>query len=171
MPIINKVKGDLVKLAKQGEFDMIIHGCNTHATMGAGIAPQINNAFSGLPLKVDEEYHIPVDSEERLGHYSECYAMSDDEKVEFSVINMYTQHYFRTKPDGSPAVDYKAISEGFTRLNADQVKLGLTKPHIKFKIGIPLIGAGLAGGHWEAIEEIINLTTPDLEITLVEYDG
>ena len=35
---MNIVKGDLIKSAKEGQFDVIIHGCNCFNTMGAGIA-------------------------------------------------------------------------------------------------------------------------------------
>mgnify|MGYP001795501660 FL=1 len=37
------IKGDLVKLAIKGEFDLIIHGCNCFCTMGAGIAKTIRS--------------------------------------------------------------------------------------------------------------------------------
>ena len=40
-----EVDGDLIKLAKEGMFDVIAHGCNCHSTMGAGIAPQMAKAF------------------------------------------------------------------------------------------------------------------------------
>ena len=39
--MINYVDGDLIKLAKQGRFDVIVHGCNCFCQMGAGIAPQM----------------------------------------------------------------------------------------------------------------------------------
>jgi O-acetyl-ADP-ribose deacetylase (regulator of RNase III) len=42
---MKKVKGDLIKLAKEGAFDLIIHGCNCFGTMGAGIARTIKSQF------------------------------------------------------------------------------------------------------------------------------
>ena len=39
------IQGDLIKKAKDGEFDLIIHGCNCFCTMGAGIAKGIKNNF------------------------------------------------------------------------------------------------------------------------------
>ena len=38
------IQGDLLQLAKQGDFDVIIQGCNCFCTMGAGIAKSIKNA-------------------------------------------------------------------------------------------------------------------------------
>ena len=35
------VRGDLIKLALAGKFDVIIHGCNCMRAMGAGIAKGI----------------------------------------------------------------------------------------------------------------------------------
>ena len=39
------VKGDLIKLALENEFDVIIHGCNNFVNMGAGIAKTIKQHF------------------------------------------------------------------------------------------------------------------------------
>ena len=39
------IKGDLLKLALEGKFDVITHGCNCFNTMGAGIARQIAIEF------------------------------------------------------------------------------------------------------------------------------
>lgn len=35
------ITGNLIKLAINGDFDVIIHGCNCFCKMGAGIAKQI----------------------------------------------------------------------------------------------------------------------------------
>ena len=37
------VTGDLITLALEGEFDVIIHGCNCYNTMGAGIARAVRD--------------------------------------------------------------------------------------------------------------------------------
>ncbi len=39
------IKGDLIKLALDGKFDVIIHGCNCYCTMGAGFAKAIQAEF------------------------------------------------------------------------------------------------------------------------------
>jgi O-acetyl-ADP-ribose deacetylase (regulator of RNase III) len=38
-------EGDLIKKAKEGEFDLIVHGCNCFCTMGGGIAKGIKREF------------------------------------------------------------------------------------------------------------------------------
>ena len=39
------VAGDSVDLARRGEFDVIVHGCNCFHEMGAGVAKAIRAAF------------------------------------------------------------------------------------------------------------------------------
>ena len=39
------IRGNLITLAKQGEFDIVAHGCNCFCTMGAGIAKSIKQSF------------------------------------------------------------------------------------------------------------------------------
>lgn len=39
------VTGDLLKFAQVGDFDLIVHGCNCHCTMGAGIAKGVKSLF------------------------------------------------------------------------------------------------------------------------------
>ena len=40
-----EVNGNLIKMALEGQFDVIVHGCNCHSTMGAGLAPQMAKVF------------------------------------------------------------------------------------------------------------------------------
>tara|TARA_R100001594_G_scaffold1048_2_gene4351 strand:+ start:6081 stop:6578 length:498 start_codon:yes stop_codon:yes gene_type:complete len=162
MPIINTVRGDLVERAKDGEYDVIVHGCNTHCTMGSGIAPVIANAFEGV-READEQFPVSRGSTMRLGHYSYAPAGNSFYPV---VVNAYTQHYFREKPDGTPAADYDAIRAVFEQLNVDIYET-YSDDHL---IGIPMLGAGLAGGDWETIESIINEVTPNLNIELVIFE-
>ena len=54
---MKKIKGDLIALAIQGEFDLIIHGCNCFCTMGAGISKTIKSKFPNAYL-ADKETKI-----------------------------------------------------------------------------------------------------------------
>lgn len=149
------IKGDLIHLAKQGCFDAIVHGCNCQATMGAGIAPQIAAAFEGV-READKNFHIPVGSIARLGKYS----VAPQKELALDVINAYTQFTFTGRREGKVDVSYEAIASVFSSLN---------EAYKGRHLGIPMIGAGLAGGHWEAIYTIINLVATDVEITFVVY--
>jgi O-acetyl-ADP-ribose deacetylase (regulator of RNase III) len=44
---IKYVKGNIITLAKEGEFDVIAHGCNCFCNFGAGLARDIKREFPG----------------------------------------------------------------------------------------------------------------------------
>lgn len=145
------IKGDLLALAKAGRYDVIVHGCNCFCKMGAGIAKQIAEQFPGVS-EVDQL--SAKGSRAKLGKFSCDYFF----KYKLTVVNAYTQYDYH----GDNNVDYDAIRKVFELINVE---------FFGKKIGIPKIGAGLAGGDWKRIEEIIDEVTPDVSIELVEYSG
>lgn len=146
------VKGDLIKLAMEGDFDLIIHGCNCFCTMGAGIAKTIKQKFP-------EAYQIDVETEKgdksKLGTIS--WAKTKIESGELIIVNAYTQ--FNWRGQGQKA-DYAAIRKVF-----QQVK----KNFSGLRIGYPAIGAGLAGGDWAKISSIIEEELSGENHIFVEY--
>ncbi len=148
MPIINRVQGNLLTLFADGEFDAIAHGCNCFNTMGAGIALQIAREYPEAH-EADWVHHTP--GEDVLGLHSHV------DTRHGRVFNLYTQF----RPGRQPGVE-KLVKSAFKLLDKLYSKR-------KLHIGIPLIGAGLAGGNWRIIEQGINEVTPHLNITLVEY--
>lgn len=143
--IMRTVKGDLLKLFKDGRYDIIVHGCNCFNTMGAGIAKQIKQQF---PKAFIEDCKTKKGDLNKLGTYT----FSDN------VVNAYTQYEYGR---GKTNVDYNAIKKVFTKINEDFKGK---------KVGIPKIGAGLAGGDWDTIKKIINKVTPNIEIEVVQYE-
>ena len=87
----------------------------------------------------------------KLGNYT-SYVTSQ----KLRIINAYTQYKF----GGPSPVDYDAIRECFKKINSR---------YKGKKIGIPKIGAGLAGGDWKKIEKIIDKETKNLKIVCVIY--
>ncbi len=148
------VKGDLIKLALDGRFDVIIHGCNCFCAMGAGIARQIRQVF---PKAYEADRETKSGDVYKLGKYS--WALVNIKEAPLVVVNGYTQ--FHHSGQGVLA-DYKAVEELFTRLKIDF-------PGKRF--GYPKIGAGLAGGDWEVIRKIIDRALTGEDHTLVEYIG
>lgn len=157
--MLNYVDGDLIKLAKEGKFNVIVHGCNCLCNMGKGIAPQIKYNFPGT---YEADLKTIKGDKSKLGTYSyNTLENFHGPNKSLTVINAYTQyHYRRNYRDTDINVDYEAIEKVFTKLNKDCRGC---------KIGIPKIGAGLAGGDWDIIEGIIKRVTPDLNITVVNY--
>jgi O-acetyl-ADP-ribose deacetylase (regulator of RNase III) len=193
------IDGDLIKLAQRGNFNVIAHGCNCFCQMGSGIAPQMAEAFgcdefemerterSEYDEDTEENYSIPTYHKgdiNKLGNIDFEYqylwfdhpmvkepgvaipmsskSLGQENVKDLIVVNAYTQYkYGRNHADGDKSpVDYAAIEMCMKKIN-----------HL-FKgkhIGLPKIGAGLAGGDWDRIEKIINTELKDCEITIVNY--
>ena len=149
---MNKIKGDLIKLAIEGQFDLIVHGCNCFCTMGAGIAKTIKEKFP-------EAYQADLETEKgdksKLGAISWAETVTKNGKL--IIVNGYTQYNWKGR--GLKA-DYNAIREVFK---------GVKKSFSGLRIGYPAIGAGLAGGDWEIISEIIGEELKGEDHTFVEY--
>lgn len=146
------VEGDLLKLALAGWFDLIIHGCNCQCAMGAGIAKTIKQRF---PEAYEADLSTVPGCRGKLGSYSQ--AVIHRNGTEFITINAYTQFHWIGK---GVHADYKAIRSVFNKLK---------KEFTGKRIGYPLIGAGLAGGDWNIIEEIINEELAGEDHTLVRF--
>ena len=146
------IEGDLIKLAIQGEFDVIIHGCNCFCTMGAGIAKGIKTEF---PEAFKADANTEKGSKEKLGTYSSATVSRNGHEI--TIINAYTQHHWRGR--GIKA-DYDAIQKVFASVK---------QSHSGKRIGYPLIGAGLAGGDWSVISNIISSQLAGENHTLVKF--
>jgi O-acetyl-ADP-ribose deacetylase (regulator of RNase III) len=102
------IKGDLIKLALKGKFDVIVHGCNCFCTMGAGIAKAIKSEF---PEAYEADCKTEKGSKDKLGTYSHATIEKNENTI--TVINAYTQHDY--KGPGIKA-DYDAIRSVFKKL-------------------------------------------------------
>lgn len=168
---MNKVDGDLIKLAKEGKFDVIAHGCNCLSTMGAGIAPQMAKAFGCDRFEMELwgpsveklgciDYQTFVLGEKAIWSLDD--AKNNRNEPELTVVNAYTQHrYGRNHVDGlAKPFDYEAFTICMRKIN--EIFSGK-------HIGLPKIGAGLAGGDWNRIEKIIETELWACEVTIVNY--
>lgn len=142
------VHGDLIQLAKRGDFDVIVHGCNCFHSFGAGIARQIRHAFPAA-------YRADLATER--GAYEKLGDISVAQCGNVTVVNAYTQFEFG---GGKRRANYSAIDDAFS--NIKQRFPGK-------RIGYPMIGAGLAGGDWDVIAPIIDRELDGEDHTLVMY--
>jgi O-acetyl-ADP-ribose deacetylase (regulator of RNase III) len=148
---MKRIKGNLIHLAQEGQFDLIIHGCNCFCTMGAGIAKQIRSQF---PQAWEADLATQSGDRSKLGSYSKACINTPSGRLH--VINAYTQYHY--SGDGV-LVDYDAVTKVFTALK--------NQFHGQ-RMGYPKIGAGLAGGDWKIISEIIDSALDGETHTLVE---
>lgn len=160
---MKQVKGDLIKLAKEGEFDIIIHGCNCFNTMGAGIAKSIKQHF---PEAYKTDCSTKKGDKGKLGFITKAWI----EEYNLWIINAYTQYDYNIS---KRPINYKALEIAFININRmveDLARINF-KRKTDFKIGYPKIGAGLAGGDWDIIAPIIDKELEGLDHTLVIYEG
>ena len=149
---MNTVTGDLLKLGAEGQFDVIVHGCNCQNQMGAGIAKSIKEQFPGA---YDADLETEKGSREKLGTITSAEVDCDGHAL--TIVNAYTQFHWRGRGDKA---DYDAIRSAFRTIQ---------QKYTGKRIGYPKIGAGLAGGDWEAISAIIEEELEGEDHTLVEY--
>ena len=152
--MLKQVQGCLLSLARAGEFDIVVHGCNCFCVMGAGIAKQIREEY---PEAYAADCATFRSSPEKIGTYS--FANTG----KFIIINAYTQ--FRTSSFVCDVFEY----EGFAKiLNT------LASEYPSSNFGLPYIGMGLANGDPSRIIPMIEkfanqVTSTGGSVTLVEY--
>ena len=78
------------------------------------------------------------------------------------IANMITQQNVATYP-GEVVVSYEGIRAALEDLNDKAVTLGIKE------VAMPKIGAGLGGGDWSIIEQIIEETSEDYTPYVYEF--
>ena len=144
------IKGDLIQLAKDGKFDVIAHGCNCQTVMGAGIAKSIKQNF--LPAYAADMKTTKGDRK-KLGTCTFAAILPSN----LIVVNAYTQFDYKGR---GVKVDYDAVRSCMK---------WIAEKFPRSRIGLPKIGAGLAGGDWEKIQKIIEEEMFAVDVTIVEY--
>lgn len=153
---MKKVTGNLLDLAEEGKFNIIVHGCNCFCVMGGGIAREIADRYPSA-WSADRAFSYPADYN-KLGNYSWT------QRNGFLVINAYTQYDMSRGTDVFEYAAFELILK----------KLAFTHPSGKF--GFPRIGMGLAGGDEDTIMMLLEEFADTIrktggEVTLVEFGG
>lgn len=156
------VKGDLLAMAEDGGFDIIVHGCNCFNTMGGGIAREI-------AMKYPQAYAVDCQTKSgdymKLGNYTTT-LVETREFVTFRIINAYTQYGFNRNGSNHDLFDYTAFELILSKLE---------HYYSSNRFGFPLIGCGLAGGNKTKIMSLIESFDKRIQFsgggkaTVVEY--
>jgi len=152
--MINRIKGDLLKLAEEGEFDIIVHGCNCFTTMGSGIARQIREQY---PDAFRADYVTQRGDIMKLGTFTSA-------KVgDLLIVNAYTQYTFQSGEEFNDLFEYASF---------EVILKKLAHAYPDQRYGFPLIGQGLAGGDPTLINGLIEKFSNEIDgtVTVVEYD-
>lgn len=164
-----EVNGDLIQPALSGHFNVIAHGCNCFNTQAKGIALSMAKTFrtDTFPLEdkslkgnirklgcIDaKEFQVStmsIASNEFTGF------TPSELKYDLTVINCYTQFRYGK----GVHLDYEALTLCLRKIN--HIYKGLT-------IGLPKIGAGLAGGDWNKIKTIIQTELKDMSSVIIVH--
>ncbi|MBC9704975.1 MAG: macro domain-containing protein [Enterococcus sp.] len=148
------ITGNILDLAENGAFDVIIHGCNCETNMGAGLAKSIAERYPAAE-QVDNAT-ANISPAEKLGEFSGVMINN------VTIINAYIQEHARGYGSGETLVDYDAVRQVFRSI-ADNFS--------GQRIAYPKLGAGLAGGDWNTIAEIIDEELAGEDHTLVIFNG
>lgn len=141
---MKEVEGDLFENPER--FDVIVHGCNCFSTMGAGVAKIIKEKY---PYAFLVDKNSKMTPNEKLGKITHTTGLTKP-----IIVNAYTQFQWKGKHNA----DYEAIRSS--------MKL-IKKQFSGKKIGMPKIGAGLAGGDWNIIKKIIDDELIDENVTVI----
>lgn len=143
------VTGDLVKMALQGEFDVIVHECSCDCDMQIGLGKQIRQFF---PEAYMADMATVCGDMGKLGNYSK--ATSRVKNGELIIINAYTRQNNDNDMCGAIKSVFQKIKSEFSGL----------------RIGYPQIGTRLKTRSWDQISPIIDEALADEDHVLVLWD-
>jgi O-acetyl-ADP-ribose deacetylase (regulator of RNase III) len=143
---IKVVKGNVLSIDK----GIIVHGCNCQGVMGAGIAYAIKNQYPLAFNLYRQQYEL---SGLKLGEILPV--LVSPKKY---IMNAMTQNLYPVYKNRN--VSYDAIAECFSRVN--DFALGLaSQSEEQITVAFPAIGAGLGGGDWNILSQIIDSSLSD----------
>lgn len=153
--MLKHTTGNLLDLAEQGHFDIVVQGCNCFCRMGSGIAREIRERYP-------QAWNVDMLSNE--GDIQKLGSWTDANVGKFCIINAYTQ-YDTAKAPGQDVFEYTAF---------ELILQKLIHVHGDKRIGLPYIGMGLAGGNKERIIGMLEKFALAVEqsggsVTLVEF--
>jgi len=138
-PPIYYITGDATNPIKTGGMRIIPHICNDKGGWGAGFVLALSKKWA-KPEQVYRSCPVP---NLILGNVQ--YINVEDDII---VANMIAQHGYRYNKNGKPPIRYGALTDALRKINKMAVEQNAT-------LHMPRIGAGLAGGDWLVIEQII----------------
>lgn len=150
------IKGNLLDMFDNGDFGIIIQGCNCQTVMGAGLAGQIAGRYPEVIL-ADKLYDYKSKFD-KLSHFSIATIRRKNNSIGV-IVNLYTQ--FMPGPD---------LYEEALLLGMKRIVNNFLMKFPNSKIGIPEIGCGIAGGDWTTIGPKIEQILSSFDVTHVEYE-
>ncbi len=137
------------------DCDVIAHGCNAQGAMGSGVAKQLKQFYPSA-YQVYRDFCIRNNRDISIVG-TVVWSVEED----MIIANCITQ--FKYGYDKKRYMDYDALRKCMANIEA-------TGKVRNFKtIAMPKIGAGLGGGDWNTIAQIINTEIQDLKVKVYEW--
>ena len=130
--------------------DVIAHCCNCQSVMGSGVAKAIRTNYLRA-YQVD--LSCQLEPEDRLGTFTKSVGVP-------TIYNLYGQLTFASEIF-TVAVDYDALRSSLQLMVQDLKSTGFSGT-----IGLPKLGAGLAGGDWSVIEKMLDEELDGFDVTV-----
>lgn len=164
---LNRTNGDLLSLARKGQFDIIVHGSNCFNKMASGIAGQISREH---PEASEADQLTKSGDRRKLGRCTMAHVRGENTHT-FFIINAYTQYTYGRNRDLFEYEHFGNFLKSFeTFLRKDYLAVPSNR---KITVGFPYIGCGLAGGDEvkivEMLENFSHSCRDIAHVTLVRY--
>lgn len=155
--MLRHAKGNLLDMAENGDFDVVVQGCNCFNTMGGGIAREIAERY---PHVADVDKETLRGDYMKLGTWTSAAVVAPEYR--FEIINAYTQYSMSRGEDVFEYLAFELILHKLLHYRGNR------------KIGFPYIGMGLACGDKQIILTLIEAFADEVKkcggsVTLVEF--
>ena len=139
-------KGDLLSHRDpEGDYrTYFLHIANNKGVMGSGVAKQIVTKYPSV--KEDYLYYFQTEGEKILGKVF----LTTDPQTQHNIYTCVAQNGYGR--DGKKYVDYHVLKGCLKEV---QSHFSVNDDVFKPQIAMPKIGAGLGGGDWSVISQII----------------
>ncbi len=139
------VLGNIVTLARNGEFDAVIHATNCFCDMSQGVAAELVAAF---PAVAEADQATISGDVTKIGTCSVAEINLDEMGIEhFRVFNAYTQYSSRANGLGTDRIEFDSIRSCLLTVKAALLPGS--------RIGYSFNGPGLVRRDWVRMERLI----------------
>ena len=150
--------GDLL----ESDEKYIVHCCNAQGAFGSGFAGAVRKKYPECYGAYMAAYHSQG-NKLHIGQVVEYEDKSDGR----TIFNAIGQEYYGydSVTTGAVYVSYTALEAALQRVKEIMASKGA------YRISMPLIGSGLAGGDWKIISKIVEKVFDGFEIIVYTLDG
>lgn len=143
-------KGDLMST----DLPVIAHGCNAQGVMGSGVALLVKQYFPQA-YSAYQDYYRAFGLQVGTNIWAKCGTKE--------LVNCITQEFYGRVP-GMTYVDYIGFSQCMKQIELEGTRrLEEGSPDAFTSFAMPKIGAGLGGGDWDHIENIMTVVFENIQ--------